>query len=88
MHWIAASSSLNGGLGTSMGMQGPKSLLTVKGRPFLFRHMRAPTAAPAPRHRRALPLVLMNKLHDARTRYAPAEYPEFTQDVPSDFLQQ
>src|SRR5690606_24543070 len=51
---------LNGGLGTSMGMQGPKSLLTVKdGMSFLdiivrqLLHQRSETDA-------RLPLVLMN----------------------------
>src|SRR3954471_16358429 len=79
---------LNGGLGTSMGMTGPKSLLEVKdGLTFLdiiarqVLHFRA-------RHGVRLPLVLM---HSFRTREeslkALARYPELQVDVPLDFLQ-
>ena len=79
---------LNGGLGTSMGMQGPKSLLTVKDDlSFLdiivrqLLHLRRATGA-------RLPLVLMNSFTTREdTLAALAEYPEFTQDVPLDFLQ-
>jgi len=79
---------LNGGLGTSMGMDGPKSLLVVKeGRTFLdiiveqVRHLRQTTGA-------RLPLVLMNSFSTrAAALDALASYAGFTQDVPLDFVQ-
>lgn len=79
---------LNGGLGTGMGMNGPKSLLPVKGElTFLdviirqILHLRAATGV-------RLPLVLMNSFNtrDA-TLEALTEYPDFSQDIPLDFLQ-
>ena len=79
---------LNGGLGTSMGMDGPKSLLVVKeGRTFLdiivqqVSHLRQTTGA-------RLPLVLMNSFTTrTATLDALACYPDFVQDVPLDFVQ-
>ncbi len=80
---------LNGGLGTSMGMTGPKSLLEVKdGLTFLdivvrqILHLRERTGA-------RLPLVLMNSF---ATRDPSLEalgaYPELAVDgVPADFVQ-
>jgi len=80
---------LNGGLGTSMGMTGPKSLLEVKaGLTFLditvhqIRALRSSTAA-------RLPLVLMNSFatRDASLE-ALAPYDDLPVDgVPADFLQ-
>jgi UTP--glucose-1-phosphate uridylyltransferase len=80
---------LNGGLGTSMGMTGPKSLLEVKdGLTFLditvhqIRALRNETGAP-------LPLVLMNSFatRDASLQ-ALAPYDDLPVDgVPPDFLQ-
>ena len=80
---------LNGGLGTSMGMTGPKSLLAVKdGLSFLditvrqIQHLRKETGA-------QLPLVLMNSF---ATRDASLEALEAYEDlpvegVPPDFVQ-
>ena len=80
---------LNGGLGTSMGMTGPKSLLEVKdGLTFLditvhqIRRLRADTGA-------RLPLVLMNSFatQDA-SRRALVPYDDLPIDgVPADFVQ-
>jgi UTP--glucose-1-phosphate uridylyltransferase len=80
---------LNGGLGTSMGMTGPKSLLEVKdGLTFLditvhqIRRLRADTGA-------RLPLVLMNSFatQDASLK-ALVPYDDLPVDgVPADFLQ-
>lgn len=79
---------LNGGMGTSMGLDGPKSLLPVKdGLTFLdiivrqLLHLRRTT------HVR-LPLVLMNSFitHDA-TMTALEAYADLTQDVPLAFVQ-
>ena len=79
---------LNGGLGTSMGMSGPKSLLTAKDN-FSFldiivqqlHHLRDSSGA-------RLPLVLMNSFStDAETLAALAGHTDFKQDVPFRFLQ-
>jgi len=79
---------LNGGLGTTMGMAGPKSLIEVKqGLTFLdiivhqVLHMRQ-------EHNVGLPLVLMNSFNtqDA-TKQALRAYPQWMQDVPTTFLQ-
>lgn len=79
---------LNGGLGTSMGMSGPKSLLTVKdGLSFLdiivrqVLHLRAQTGV-------HLPLIFMNSFSTRdETLGALKRYPDFHQDAPLDFVQ-
>jgi UTP--glucose-1-phosphate uridylyltransferase len=79
---------LNGGLGTSMGMDGPKSLLPVKeGLSFLDiivrqnLHLRATTGA-------HVPLLLMNSFAThAASLAALTQHPDFTQEIPVDFLQ-
>lgn len=79
---------LNGGLGTSMGMDGPKSLLPVKDDlSFLdiivrqILHLRATTGA-------RIPLVLMNSFATrAATLAALGKYSALAQDVPLDFMQ-
>ena len=80
---------LNGGLGTSMGMTGPKSLLEVKdGLTFLdvtvhqIRRLRADTGA-------RLPLVLMNSFATQEASLqALVPYDDLPVDgVPADFLQ-
>src|SRR6516225_2731494 len=80
---------LNGGLGTSMGLAGPKSLLEVKpGASFLDVLARQVLALRA-RHRARLPLVLMNS---AVTRDPSLKVLDRYNDlrvpgVPADFLQ-
>jgi UTP--glucose-1-phosphate uridylyltransferase len=79
---------LNGGLGTSMGLDGPKSLLPVKdGLTFLdviarqVLHLREATGV-------GLPLVLMNSFAtQASSLQALDAYPELEQAVARDFLQ-
>jgi UTP--glucose-1-phosphate uridylyltransferase len=79
---------LNGGLGTSMGMTGPKSLLEVKdGLSFLdliarqVLELRGASGAP-------VPLVLMNSFATREPSLARLDaYPELAQAVPRDFLQ-
>ncbi len=80
---------LNGGLGTTMGMSGPKSLVQVKDTlTFLdiitrqILHLRAQYGV-------RLPLVLMNSFNtQAASRQALDAYPALLeQDVPVDFLQ-
>jgi UTP--glucose-1-phosphate uridylyltransferase len=79
---------LNGGLGTSMGMTGPKSLLEVKdGLSFLdiivrqVLHLRERTGA-------SIPLLLMNSFATREESLAAlARYPELELDLPLDFVQ-
>jgi UTP--glucose-1-phosphate uridylyltransferase len=79
---------LNGGLGTSMGMTGPKSLVEVKdGLTFLDIIVRQVLGL-RERTGARLPLVLMNSFS---TRDASLEalerHPEIAADVPPDFVQ-
>ena len=79
---------LNGGLGTSMGMAGSKSLLPVKdGLTFLdiiIRQILALRAA----HSARIPLLLMNSFStQADSLAALAAYPTLPQSLPLDFLQ-
>lgn len=79
---------LNGGLGTGMGLDGPKSLLVAKdGFTFLdisvmqILHHRRVTGA-------RLPLLLMNSFTTRNpSLQALARWPELAQDLPYDFLQ-
>jgi UTP--glucose-1-phosphate uridylyltransferase len=79
---------LNGGLGTSMGMSGPKSLLKVKeGHTFLdiivhqVLYLRRTTGA-------RLPLLLMNSFSTREdTLAALAAFTDFDQPTPLDFVQ-
>ena len=83
-----AVAKLNGGLGTSMGMTGPKSLLPVKdGLTFLDVIIRQVLYARGHCGCR-IPLLLMNSFstHEA-TLEALEAYADFEQDVPIDFLQ-
>ncbi|MFN8489339.1 MAG: UTP--glucose-1-phosphate uridylyltransferase [Caldilineaceae bacterium] len=79
---------LNGGLGTTMGMQGPKSLVEVKeGLTFLDIIVQQVLYI-RERHSVRLPLLLMNSFNtQAQSRAALKAYPELAQDVPQDFLQ-
>ncbi|MEA2320819.1 MAG: UTP--glucose-phosphate uridylyltransferase [Solirubrobacteraceae bacterium] len=79
---------LNGGLGTSMGMSGPKSLVEVKdGLTFLDVIVRQVLGL-RERTGARLPLVLMNSFstRDASLQ-ALERHPEIAADVPPDFLQ-
>ena len=79
---------LNGGLGTSMGMEQAKSLLPVKdGLTFLDIIVRQVLELRR-RHRARLPLVLMNSFYTREDTLAALErYPELPVDVPPDFVQ-
>jgi UTP--glucose-1-phosphate uridylyltransferase len=79
---------LNGGLGTSMGMTAPKSLIEAKdGLSFLDVTVRQVLGL-RERTGARLPLVLMNSFstRDATLRALEA-YPELGVDVPADFVQ-
>jgi UTP--glucose-1-phosphate uridylyltransferase len=79
---------LNGGLGTSMGLTGAKSLLEAKDGKSFLEIIVAQVLALREAHDVRLPLVLM---HSFSTRddslAALAEHPEIEADVPLDFLQ-
>ena len=80
---------LNGGLGTSMGMSAPKSLLPVKeGLSFLDIVARQ-TVALRREHDARLPLILMNSFSTRDESIAALERHEelSDQDVPLDFVQ-
>ena len=79
---------LNGGLGTSMGMEGAKSLLPVRGERCFLDVAAEQVLALRCRHGGRLPLVLMNSF---RTRDASlarlARHPGLAADLPSDLMQ-
>ena len=79
---------LNGGLGTSMGMSGPKSLIEAKdGHSFLDVIVRQ-TLELRRRHGARLPLVLMDSFSTSEATLAALErYPDLEVDLPLDFLQ-
>jgi UTP--glucose-1-phosphate uridylyltransferase len=79
---------LNGGLGTSMGLDAPKSLLEVKeGQTFLDVIVRQVLALRS-RFDARLPLVLMNSFATRDETLAALErHPDIAADVPIDFLQ-
>jgi UTP--glucose-1-phosphate uridylyltransferase len=79
---------LNGGLGTSMGLDGPKSLLPVKeGLSFLDVIVRQVLGL-RERSGARLPLVLMNSFATSKATLAALEpHPDIASDVPIEFLQ-
>src|SRR4051794_7637623 len=79
---------LNGGLGTSMGLDGPKSLLPVKeGLSFLDVIVRQVLGL-RERSGARLPLVLMNSFATSKPTLAALEpHPDIAADVPIEFLQ-
>ncbi len=79
---------LNGGLGTSMGLDGPKSLLEVKqGQTFLDIIVQQVLALRS-RYDARLPLLLMNSFSTREPSLAALErHPDIAADVPLDFLQ-
>jgi len=79
---------LNGGLGTSMGLTGPKSLLEVKeGLTFLDIIARQVLAL-RDRFAARVPLVLMNSFHTREASLAALRrYPDLAAGVPADFVQ-
>ena len=79
---------LNGGLGTSMGMNRPKSLINVKN-DLSFLDITAKQVIQL-RNQGAnrFPLVLMNSFNTRKDTLDSLErYPELSSDIPSDFLQ-
>jgi len=80
---------LNGGLGTSMGLAGPKSLLEVKPGNSFMDVLATQVLTLRERHRARLPLVLMNStVTRAPSLEALGRYPDLSvPGVPLDFLQ-
>ena len=79
---------LNGGLGTSMGIQGAKSLLPAKGDATFLDVIVQQTLYLRNTWRARLPLLLMNSFNtEAESLAALAAYPQFRQDLPVSFLQ-
>lgn len=79
---------LNGGLGTTMGLESPKSLITVKQELSFLDIIVRQVLHLRRQHQVELPLVLMNSFNtQAATRAALDGYPELTQRVAHDFLQ-
>ena len=83
-----AVAKLNGGLGTSMGMAGPKSLLPVKG-DLTFLDVILRQVMYAREHCGCrIPLLLMDSFNTFEdTRVALGHYHEFSQDIPVSFMQ-
>ncbi len=80
---------LNGGLGTSMGLDGPKTLLPVRGRKTFLDILVAQVLRARERYGARLPLIFMNSF---RTQEATLAYLERYDDLavdslPIDFLQ-
>jgi len=79
---------LNGGLGTSMGLDRAKSLLEVKDGLSFLDVIAQQTLALRRRHGARLPLVLMNSFRTREDSLAALErYEDLPADVPLDFLQ-
>jgi UTP--glucose-1-phosphate uridylyltransferase len=79
---------LNGGLGTSMGMTGPKSLLEVKDGLTFLDIVARQVLGLRERSGARLPLVLMHSFATREPSLAAlAEYGELEADVPLDFVQ-
>jgi UTP--glucose-1-phosphate uridylyltransferase len=79
---------LNGGLGTSMGLERAKSLLAVRGELTFLDVIARQVLALRERHEARLPLVLMNSFHTREESLAALErYPDLASDVPPDFVQ-
>ncbi len=79
---------LNGGLGTSMGLPGPKSLLPVRGDRTFLDLIVAQTLAARAHTGARLPLVLMNSFRtQADSLAALKRHPDIASDVPAEFLQ-
>jgi len=79
---------LNGGLGTSMGLALPKSLVPVRGELTFLDVLARQVLAARERHGARLPLVLMHSFATRDRSLAHLErYPDLRADVPLDFVQ-
>jgi UTP--glucose-1-phosphate uridylyltransferase len=79
---------LNGGLGTTMGMTGPKSLVEARDGLSFLDVIARQTLALRERHGVRLPLVLMDSFRTREASLAAlARHPGLRADVPPDFVQ-
>jgi UTP--glucose-1-phosphate uridylyltransferase len=79
---------LNGGLGTSMGLDLPKSLVPVRDELTFLDILARQILAARRRHGARLPLLLMHSFATQERSLAHlAQYPDLPADVPLDFLQ-
>lgn len=79
---------LNGGLGTSMGLSGPKSLLAVKGDDTFLDLTAQSLLGVWRRTGRDVPLILMNSFATREASLAALKpYGDLSGDLPPDFLQ-
>ncbi len=79
---------LNGGLGTSMGMQGPKTLLQAKGEHTFIDVLVNQILSLRRQHQARLPLLFMNSFStQEETAEALHKHPELIQDVPVTFFE-
>ena len=79
---------LNGGLGTTMGMAGPKSLLPIKHDLTFLDIIALQTIHTRRKTGVRLPLVLMDSFHtQAESLAALQRFPELAQDLPFSFMQ-
>jgi UTP--glucose-1-phosphate uridylyltransferase len=79
---------LNGGLGTSMGLDQAKSLLIVRDQLMFLDIIARQNIHTSARYRRHIPLVLMNSFNtDADSRAVLAGYPDLQSDIPLTVMQ-
>jgi UTP--glucose-1-phosphate uridylyltransferase len=79
---------LNGGLGTSMGLDKAKSLLVARDRLTFLDIIARQNISLSRRYQHHLPLVLMNSFNtDADSRAVLANYPELSSDIPLTVMQ-
>ena len=78
---------LNGGLGTSMGLSGPKSLLPVRGEKNFLQIMLEQVRRLRERSGHPVPLVFMNSYSTRDGTLAYPEVRDINGDLPADFLQ-
>lgn len=79
---------LNGGLGTTMGLQGPKSLIPVKNQLTFLDITALQTIILNKRTGSRIPLILMNSFNtEAQCIQFLKKYPELLTDIPVSFIQ-
>lgn len=79
---------LNGGLGTTMGLQGPKSMISVKDDLNFLDITCRQLIAFNKKYQVKIPLILMNSFRTESESLAALEkYPEINSDIPNSFIQ-
>lgn len=79
---------LNGGLGTTMGLQGPKSLLPVKNQLSFLDITALQTVSLSKKFGSKIPLILMNSFNtEMQSKTVLQKYSELFSDIPATFIQ-